>query len=273
MLYFFALLFFSCLLLWHFVGRKKTEEAFDRSYDNWGLLIEQKSQYLIMTNFTEYFIFITFFLVSLFGSIFKINIYYLIFGSYIILIIAAIISLFEPANISYEGKDIKNDMPFRIWNYLAFKGMRKLNIELCGIFLPNPTTPDEKEKVITEIESLSQEQKQKIIEALKSSKFKRVSHRANKTIVNWIFKFFNWAWAWVGLTSYSLYTWIKNTYFDGSDKALMKDVTSNFYKYLLAIILLIIVYICFIKIIDKLTTKNRKDFARETLFELFDIKE
>ena len=245
MLYFFALLFFSCLLLWHFVGRKKTEEAFDRSYDNWGL-----------------FIFITFFLVSLFGAIFKINIYYLIFGSYIILIIAAIISLFEPANISYEGKDIKNDMPFRIWNYLAFKGMRKLNIELCGIFLPNPTTPDEKEKVITEIESLSQEQKQKIIEALKSSKFKRVSHRANKTIVNWIFKFFNWAWAWVGLTSYSLYTWIKNTYFDG-----------NFYKYLLAIILLIIVYICFIKIIDKLTTKNRKDFARETLFELFDIKE
>ena len=120
---------------------------------------------------------------------------------------------------------------------------------------------------------MSQEQKQKIIEALKSSKFKRVSHRANKTIVNWIFKFFNWAWAWVGLTSYSLYTWIKNTYFDGSDKALMKDVTSNFYKYLLAIILLIIVYICFIKIIDKLTTKNRKDFARETLFELFDIKE
>ncbi len=271
MLYVFAALFFIYLLIWHFVGRKKTEEEFDRLYDNWGLLIEQKSQYLLMTNITQYFTFIAFFLISLIGAIFNLNVHILLIVSYIILIIAGIISLCEPAKISYEEKDIKNDMPYRIWNYLAFKGKRKRNFEMLR--LPNPATPNEKMEVITQIESLSQEQKQKIIETLKSSKFKRVSHRANKTVVNWIFKFFKWTWAWIGLTSYSLYTWIKNTYFDGSDKALFNDVTSNFYKYFIAIVLLIIVYGFIIKTIDSLTLKNRKDFARETLFELFGIKE
>ena len=118
---------------------------------------------------------------------------------------------------------------------------------------------------------MSQEQKRQIINSLELSKFKTISHRANKTVLNWSFKLLNWVWK--GVSFYSIYTWFKNTYFDGSDKALINYVISNFDKYWWAIVLSIFFYKFLISIIDKYTTQNRKRFAQTELFKLFNIQD
>lgn len=271
MLYIFAVIFLTILILWHLIGKKNLEKRFDRNYESWGLLNEQKNQFLKINNLEMNFMFFSLFLWSLLSAILNINLGFFLVFAYILLILATIISQFEPAIVGYGWYNINKKIPFRIWNYLAFKGEKKLKYELWWFYLPNPTTSYEQEKVIAEIESLSQEQKQQIIETLKLSKFKRVSHIANRTVVNWSFKLLKWTFG--GVSSYSLYTWIKNTYFNGSDKALINYVNSNLYKYCLVIVLLIIVCICLILIIDKFTTKNRKIFAQKRLFKLFNIRD
>lgn len=262
MLIFLAALSFICLLLWHFCWKKKLEEQFDRLYDSWGLLIEQKDTYLLITNLELYITFISLLLIALSGAILNMHIYDLILGSFIMLIIVAIIPLFKPANVSYEVKDIKNDTPFRIWNYLAFKGEKKLNIQLWGIFLPNPTTPAELTKVSKEINSLSQNQRDQIINSLKSSKFQRVSNKLNKSIASRISNILRWLFG--GLTGFA----IVEKYFNGDYKKLFHYIISH----VLILLCIVIVYGVIIFIYDKCTTKNRKDFAREKLFELLDIK-
>lgn len=271
MLYIFAVIFFSILLLWHRIGKKNLEKLFDRNYENWGLLKEQKNKFLKINNLQMNFMLIPLFILSLVGAIIKIDIFSFLVFTCILLIPATIISQFEPAILDYRWYNTRKNIPFRIWNYLAFKGEKKLKYELWWFYLPNPTTPYEQNKVIDEIKSLSQEQRQHIINSLESSKFKTVSHRANKTVVNWSFKLLNWVWK--GVSFYSIYTWFKNTYFDGCDKALINYVISNVDKYWWAIALSIFFYKLLISTIDICTTQNRKRFAQTELFKQFNIPE
>ena len=167
---------------------------------------------------------------SLFCAFLNFNpVIFLIIG-FFIAILGVIISQFEPAIVGYKWYDINKDVPFRIWNYLAFKGEKKRRYELCGILLPNPTTSNEEEKVLSEIARLSPQQKESIYNSLTSSKFQRVSDRANKFTARWFYKV--WKWLFNGITAVTVFNSINNLYFNGDYKVFIEFLFSKHYLYL-----------------------------------------
>ncbi|RGQ12989.1 hypothetical protein DWZ07_08895 [Streptococcus salivarius] len=270
MLYIFTVIFCIILVIYQFKGRKTLEKQFDKYHDSWGILEEQKSQYLKTINFDLNLLFISLTLLSLGGVIFNISIYDYVIFAYIIIFVYSIISQFELAIVGYEWYDIKSDTPFRIWNYLAFKGEAKRNWELWGIFLPNPTNTKELTKVEEEIQRLSSYEKQKIIESLKTSKFRRVSNKTNWMVMNCIVRIRKWLFT--GITATSIIGFIIITYFNGNARDFLHLVFSNSPIIIAMIVILFLMYKFVLFMFDEYTTKNRKRYAKEKLFELFEIE-
>lgn len=270
MLYIFTVIFLIILVIHQFKGRKTLEKKFDKYHNSWGILGEQKSQYLKIINFELNLFFISLTLVSLGGAVFNISIYdYLILG-YIIIFVNSIVSQFELAIVGYDWYDINKDTPFRIWNYLAFKGEAKRKWELWGIYLPNPTNQNEKTKVREEIQRLSSYEKQQIIDSLKDSKFQRISNRTNRMVIKSVVRIIKWIFG--GATCWSIIDFITKTYFSGSFKKLLSFIFSNLYIIVAISFIAFCMYKFVLFMIDKYTTKNRKVYAKEKLFELFEIE-